>query len=279
MPTLQRLHTTVAAPGAGLTLLSNRVVGYPGGQEKAVYPLGDGSITTAVGDAVAGNPATAAITASGGVATTLSASSGARLSGRAAIPQSQTTVVDITLPWTVWGALRAIPGDGTVWTLFQDYEIFRNAAHGFWIFAQSSGAVAAGDQISITVRMTKDGGLDFTNDYNLSLPQNSGFAYGKWMLVSVTHDGSGNITIQIWASNGKVAQGTKAFDIQKARGPVGNRTSVTRWQLGSIAADVPVPGLEVEGWGVLQRQWNDVDALKAYRNARSIALGRGRRWS
>lgn len=278
MPTLQRLHTTVSAPGAGLSVLRNRLAGYPGALEKAIYPLADANVATSVADAILGNPSTAGVTQSGGVVANLSVGSGAQILGRAAIPQAVGTEINITQAWTIWSAIKVKSGSGTVWTLFQDYNFF-SGGHGFWVFSQSGGAVADGAQIGITVRMTNDGVLDFGSDYNLALPPNPDFTYGKWMLLSVSHDGIGNITIQVWASNGKVAQATKFFTIDKGRGPVGSKTSTTRWQVGTLSPDFVSPGIELEGWGVLQRQWTDSDALKAYRNARATALARGRRWT
>lgn len=276
MGVLVRQHTGFQLAGSGQPIITSRVAGYPAGPfAKAVYALGEPFALSPVTDAIAGNPTTAPVLGSGGAATQITLGSGARLTGRASIPQAAATKIDMTQAWTVWAAMLVTPGTGPVWTLLQDANYANR--HGFMVFAQSGGAVSAGDQIGISVRMTNDGTDDFGAAYNLAIPPNANFTYGQWLLISITNDGAGNITAQVWASNGKVVQATKSMTIDKGRGPVGSKTNDTRWAVGGLG--YAMPGIDVESWGVLQRQWTDRDALIAYRAARALALFRGRAWT
>ncbi|UDF29845.1 UNVERIFIED_ORG: hypothetical protein LHK14_00540 [Roseateles sp. XES5] len=274
MATIQSLHSSVQLAGLEHNFVRHRVGGFPAGFEVATHPFNDANPSVSIADADPAKPSSAPHLGSGGAIATLPYG-GVQLLGRASVPAPAGRTVDLTAGWTVWAALTIKPGTG-VWTVFQDYGFSTNQ-RGFWVFAQQEAGGASGDQIPLIVRMTNDGANDFSAAFNLQAPANSKWAFGKPMLIAVTHDGFDNIGVDIFASNGLVSSAVKEMDVAKGTGPIGFKSPDTRWQVGGI--DVPSPGIEVEAWGVLARKWTRSDGLLAYKAARELAFSRTRRWT
>lgn len=282
MSTLQRQHFGLQYNAGGLPFVRGRVGIIPSQEAKgprwpaqdahACYILQDSFITVAIEDAIEGNPDTAPVTGEAGAVVSRLTNGGAHIVGPARIPQAVGTEIDMTQAWTVWTYITVHPDSGAdVWPILQDHNYY-SEGHGFLVLAQSYGSTADGDSMILVVRMLVDGATDFTSQFQV--PANDRWTYGKAMLLSLTHDGFGNVTMQIFSSNGLVSAATKSFDMTEGTGPIGSKTNVTRWSVGGSA--FPSPARDVECWGVLQRQWSNDDALLAYRASRALALQRGR---